>query len=126
MNRTLLSAALLLSFAAPAAFAQATPAPVLEQHHRAHNPHKAAMKMGKKLGLSQDQTAKLEPILANRRAKMQALKADTTLTPDQKKAQRHEIQRNTHDGMASVLTPEQMTNLKQMHRDHKHAVKTQS
>ena len=125
MNRTLLSAALLLSLAVPAAFAQAAPAPVQDQH-RTHNPHKAAMKMGRKLGLSQDQTAKLEPILANRRAKMQALKADTTLTPDQKKAQRRAIQGDTRTQMGSVLTPEQMTNLKQMRRDRKRAMKTQS
>lgn len=94
--------------------------------HRGHNPHKAAMKMAQELGLSQDQTAKLEPILADRRAKMQALKADTTLTPDQKMAQRKVIQGDARTQMGTVLTPEQMTTLKQMHRDRKRAEKAQS
>ena len=124
MNRILLSAALLLSLAAPAAFAQAAGVPAPMQH-RAHNPHKAAMKMAKKLGLSQDQTGKLEPILADRRAKMQALKADTTLTPDQKMAQRKAIQNDTRTQMGTVLTPEQMTNLRQMRHEAKQA-KSQS
>lgn len=122
MNRSILSAALFLSLAAPAAFAQAAPtSAAAQQQHQAHNPHKSAMKMGRKLGLSQDQTAKLEPILAQRKEKMQALKADTALSPDQKKAQRKAIQEDTRAQMGGVLTPEQMTALKQMHRDHKRA-----
>lgn len=129
MNRTILSAALFVSFAVPAVFAQtsaASPASVQAQHHAA-NPHKAAMKMGRKLGLSRDQTAKLEPILAQRREKMQALKSDTSLTPDQKQAQRKAIQQDTRTQMGTVLTPEQMTALKQMHHERKHtAAGTQS
>ncbi|SDF25314.1 hypothetical protein [Terriglobus roseus] len=132
MKQILLTSALLLSFAGTAAFAQAaapqTAAPqtqVTHKHHRrAHNPHKVALKMGKKLGLSQDQTAKLEPILAERQQKMKALHTDTTLTADQKKDQRHQIQQNTQTEMSGVLTPEQMQQLKTMRQAHRHGAKT--
>ena len=132
MKQIVLTSALLLSFAGTAAFAQAaapqTTAPqtqVTHKHHRhAHNPHKVALKMGKKLNLSQDQTAKLEPILAERQQKIKALRTDTTLTADQKKDQRHQIQENTRTELSGVLTPDQMQQLKNMRQAHRHAAKT--
>lgn len=134
MKQIVLTSALLLSFAGTAAFAQ-TAAPQAQtavpqtqatqkHHHRAHNPHKTALKMGKQLGLSQDQTAKLEPILAERQQKMKALHDDTTLTADQKKDQRRQIQENTRTEMSSVLTPDQMQQLKTARQAHRHAAKT--
>ncbi|WP_047486959.1 hypothetical protein [Terriglobus sp. TAA 43] len=134
MKQIVLTSAFLLSFAGTAAFAQTaasqaqTAAPqtqVAHKHHRgAHNPHKTALKMGKKLGLSQDQTAKLEPILAERQQKMKALRTDTTLTADQKKDQRRQIQESTQTEMSGVLTPDQMQQLKTMRQAHRHAAKT--
>lgn len=130
MKQIVLTSALLLSFAGTAAFAQTaapqaqTAAPqtqVTQKHHRAHNPHKTALKMGKQLGLSQDQTAKLEPILAERQQKMKALRTDTTLTADQKKDQRRQIQENTRTEMSGVLTPDQMQQLKAARQAHRHA-----
>lgn len=134
MKQIVLTSALLLSFAGTAAFAQ-TAAPQAQaaapqtqtphkQHYRAHNPHKTALKMGKKLNLSRDQTAKLEPILAERQQKMKALRTDTTLTADQKKDQRHQIQENTRTELSGVLTPDQMQQLKNMRQAHRHAAKT--
>lgn len=126
MNRIVLTSALLLSLTGATALAQATTpqAPAPMHHHRAHNPHKAAHAMGKKLGLSQDQTAKLEPILAERQQKMKALHADTTLTDAQKKDQRHQIQQNAHAQLSGVLTPAQMDQLKAMRKAHRHNTKT--
>ncbi len=127
MKRNFVSAtlalALVLPFAGSVAFAQATDpaaqntAQTAPAHSR-HSPHKMAMKLGRKLNLSADQTAKLEPILAERQQKMQALKADATLSPDQMKAQRHAIAKNTHDELAGVLTPDQMEQMKSMHKRH--------
>jgi len=134
MKQIVLTSALLLSFAGTAAFAQATApqaqtaAPqtqVEHKHHRhAHNPHEVALKMSKKLGLSQDQTAKLEPILAERQQKMKTLRGDTTLTADQKKDQRRQIQDNTRTEMSGVLTPDQMQQLKTARQTHRHGAKT--
>jgi len=120
MNRTLLTAALALSLVGTAAIAQQTaPAPQNDapaQHERHHSPdpHKMAMHMSKKLGLSPDQTAKLEPILADRQQKMQALRADASLTPDQRKQQMRAIGKDSRDQLAAILSPEQMQQLKAM------------
>ncbi|ADV82168.1 hypothetical protein [Terriglobus saanensis] len=126
MKRTLLIAALALSLVGAAAIAQQTaPAPQNDappaQHERHHspNPHKMAMHLSKKLGLSPDQTAKLEPILADRQQKMQALRADTSLTPDQRKQQRHAIGKDSQEQLTGILTPEQMQQLKAMHHGHR-------
>lgn len=121
MNRIILTSALLLSLTGATAFAQATaPQAPVHKHMRTHNPHKAAMKMSKKLGLSHDQSAKLEPILAERQQKMKALRSDTTLTADQKKDQRRQIQQNAHMQLSGVLTPDQMQQLKTIHKAHRH------
>lgn len=69
MKRFLLIAALTLSLGGAAVVAQQ-----VEHAKRAHDPHKMAMKMGKKLGLSQDQTAKMAPVLAARQQKIMAVR----------------------------------------------------
>lgn len=125
MNRIILTSALLLSLAGVTTFAQATTpqAPTQTQRH-VHNPHKAAIKMSRKLGLSQDQTAKLEPILAERQQKMRALRVDSTLTDIQKKDQRRQIQQSTRTELSGVLTPDQMQQLRIMQKAHRHNAKT--
>ena len=87
--------ALVLPLAGSVAFGQAPAAtdPAMQNQlqnqggatpaHHVPDPHKMALRMGRELNLSADQTAKLEPILAERQQKVQALRADTTLTPEQ-------------------------------------------
>jgi protein CpxP len=74
MRRIFLSAVLAVTLASGLVFAQA-PAPGTTPNVRRHarNPHREAMKMAQRLNLSADQTAKLEPILANRDQKAAAL-----------------------------------------------------
>lgn len=130
MRRTLIHATLAMTLAATAAFAQqATPAPAAQnpaqndsqqpadqysRHHRAFDAHKAAQHMGKQLGLTEDQTAKLEPILSDRQQKMKALRADTSLTEDQRRTQMRSIMKDSQTQLATVLTPDQMQQLKSM------------
>ena len=136
MKRFFLSSALALSLATTAALAQQTapqsneptqpsaestaqqPAGHNGHHllHRKMDPQKAAQHLGKRLNLSADQTAKLEPIFADRQQKMQALHSNTSLTKDQRRDQARTIARDTHDQLAQILTPEQMQQLKSMHR----------
>lgn len=124
MKHTFLTAALLFgSLTAVSAMAQAPvqdAAPMQQQHHMHHDPHKQAMHLSKKLGLSADQTAKLEPILAQRHDQMEALRQNTSLTPDQRKEQMRDLNRNTHQQLAGVLTPDQMEQWKQMRKQHRH------
>jgi Spy/CpxP family protein refolding chaperone len=128
MKRTLLTSTLALTLAATAAFAQqatqpsgdATTAqqPAAQQgHHRGQgkmDPHKAALHIGKRLGLSDDQTAKLEPIFADSQQKMVSLRANTSLTADQRRDQMRAIHKDTQTQLSSVLTPDQMQQLRGM------------
>jgi Spy/CpxP family protein refolding chaperone len=128
MKRILIHSTLALTLAATAAFAQqSTPAPADSQNsaaqqpagphgrHHAFDAHKAAQHISKKLGLTQDQTAKLEPILTDRQQKMTALRSDTSLTKDQRRDQMRSIMKDSHAQLATVLTPDQMQQLKSMH-----------
>ncbi|WP_035351145.1 hypothetical protein [Edaphobacter aggregans] len=132
MKRILLSSALALSLAATAALAQQPaqstqpsgdtttqqPAGHNGHHFRHHkmDPQKAAQHIGKRLNLSADQTAKLEPIFTNQQQKMAALHSDTSLTKAQRREQARAIFKDTHDQLSQVLTPDQMQQLNSMHR----------
>ena len=126
MKPTMLAAALALTLAGSAAFAQMPAQNDPAQQNLSQNtarrhamdPHKAAMRIGRQLNLSPDQTAKLEPILADRQQKVIALRSDTSLTDIQRKKQMHVIAAGTRMQMANVLTPDQMTQLKAMRRKH--------
>ena len=128
MKTTLLAAVLVLSsLTTVGAFAQAGDAnstPQAMHAHHTHDPHRQAMHLSKKLGLSADQTAKLEPILAQHRDQAMAIRQNTSLSPDQKHQQMHDLKRNTHQQLSSVLTPEQMQQWKSMRRAHKQAQQT--
>ena len=131
MKRLLLSTALSLALAGTAAFAQQAQPQLPENsspnanapfHHRGHhapNPQKQAEMISKKLNLSADQTAKLTPIFADRDQKFQALMQDQSLTQDQRHAQMKAIHQSTEQQLATVLTPDQMQQLKSMKHGHR-------
>ena len=124
MHRLVLVATLALASIGSAAVAQQQTAPEPQngkgyQHrHRMHDPHKQAMTMSKRLNLSPDQTAKLEPILVARKEKMDALKADTSLAPDARRAQFRTIHQEAKQQIAGVLSPEQLEQMKAMRHHH--------
>jgi periplasmic protein CpxP/Spy len=127
MNRLLLSTSLALALSGSLAFAQqqdAAPTPTAKHHH-AHNPQREAAKLSKKLNLSSDQTAKLEPILADRDNKIAALKNDTTISPVVMKQQMRAIHQQTRQQLATVLTPDQLQQLKSHHRGQGAPAETQ-
>ena len=132
MKRILLNSALAVTLAATVAFAQqSTQQPTqpsgdattqqstgkYSHRHGRHgkmDPQKAAAHLGKRLNLSADQTAKLEPIFADQQQKMTALHSNTSLTQDQRREQARAIFKDTHDQLSSVLTPDQMQQLNSM------------
>lgn len=130
MKRILLSSTLALAFTATAAFCQQStpqqpagdatttqqPAGQHGRRHHAFDAHKAAQHLGKRLNLTDDQTAKLEPILSTQQQKVAALRSDTSLTPDQRREQFRSIHKDTQTQFATVLTPDQMQQLQSMRR----------
>ncbi len=129
MKHLLVTSSLALSLSFGAAFAQQTPdnpqatpqqsAPAEQgAHHRAPNPQKEARRLSKKLNLTPDQTAKLEPILATRDQQMQALRQNAQLSPQDRHQQMQTIQQQTEQQLGGVLTPDQITQMKAMHHGH--------
>jgi protein CpxP len=121
MKRLLSLAALVLAVSSSAAFAQMSApvtAPSAQVQHHAHNPHKAAMRISQQLGLSPDQTAKLEPIISDRQQKVQALRADTSLTDAQRKQQIKTVHKSERMQLSNVLTTDQMKQMKAMRHNH--------
>ena len=129
MKRILLSASLALALSGGLGFAQSTttPAPTGKhfRHHRP-NPQQEAAWLGTKLNLSSDQTAKLEPILADRDQKMSALWSNTSLSPDEKKQQMHTLHQDLKQQLSTVLTPDQLEQMKSLHHGHRGPHRPQS
>ena len=71
-----------------------------------------------RLNLTDDQRAKIQPILQSSRQQAQAVRNDATLTPEQKQAKIRDIHRGTMTQMNSLLTPEQQQQWQEM-RQHR-------
>jgi protein CpxP len=129
MKRTYLPAALaLIVLSSSLAFAQAPQAPGADapQHHRhGPNPHRETAMLTKKLNLTPDQAARLEPVLADRDQKIRALRENAALTPDDRKSQVRAIHKDTKQQMESILTPDQLSQMKAM-RHHRRDDQTPS
>jgi Spy/CpxP family protein refolding chaperone len=63
--------------------------------------------MTNRLGLSEDQKAKIKPILDENVKQKQAVRADKNLTRDQRRAKMQELRAKLHDQIKPILTPEQ-------------------
>lgn len=121
MNRFVLSTSLALALSSTLVFAQQqdaaqTQPPAAKAHH--HNPQREAARLSKKLNLSSDQTAKLEPILADRDQKLAALNNNTTISPVVMKQQMKAIHEQTMQQLDTVLTPDQLQQMKSLHHGH--------
>ncbi|SEF55294.1 hypothetical protein SAMN05421819_0395 [Bryocella elongata] len=119
MKRILLSAALLLSLGGVAALAQqdAPPAPQQGQppmHHRRADPQREVAHLTRALNLTPDQASKLEPILATRDQQMKAVFQNQQLAPQDRHQQMMAIHQTTEQQLATVLTPDQLQQLKEM------------
>jgi periplasmic protein CpxP/Spy len=119
MKRFLLSTSLALALSGGVVFAQqpqaATPP---AKHHHGHNPQREAARLSKRLNLSSDQTAKLEPILADRDQKIATLASDTTISPVVMKQQMKAIHQQTRQQLATVLTPDQLQQMNSRRHGH--------
>ena len=129
MKHLILPVSLALSLSCGAAFAQGTdPAQTPQQqvpatqgyHHHNPNPRKQAEFLTKKLNLTPDQTAKIEPILAQRDQQMQALRQNQQLAPQDRHQQMRSINQTAEQQMAGVLSPDQMAQLKAMRHARGH------
>jgi len=70
-----------------------------------------------KLDLTDDQQAKLKPILEDESTQMKTLHEDTSLTPEDKKAKMKELHESSTEKINAVLTPDQQSKWKQMKQE---------
>jgi protein CpxP len=101
---TVLGAAVAL---APAALAQNPPAGGPESHppmHARGDRHQRAME---KLNLTDQQKQQMAEMRKEHRAKLEALRNDTSITPEQKREQMRAYREQFQQEMQSILTPEQ-------------------
>ena len=110
-------AALSLAFAAPLF---TLPAHAGAQGQKAGG--KRLQKLADDLGLTDAQKAQMKPILMSSRQQMQAIQADTTLTPDARMEKMKALRKSTRQQTMAILTSDQRTKLKAI-RQAKHEAK---
>jgi len=92
--------------------------------HRTFDPAEQAAHLGKRLGLSSDQVAQLQPILASRRQQMHGLRADTSLTEQDRHAKVRAIMQESNSKLEALMNDTQKQQFEQMqaerraHRKH--------
>jgi periplasmic protein CpxP/Spy len=89
------------------------------QPHKVPNPQHQAKKMARKLGLSSDQVARIEPILADRDQRVQDVRSNPNLAPSDRKAQLHGIARDSNGKIEAILTDTQRQQYEQMKQDRR-------
>lgn len=74
---------------------------------------KGIEQMKAKLGLTDDQAAKLQANRKDFHSKVQAIRSNSALTDEQKKEQVKALAKDQHESMKSILTPEQLTKMRE-------------
>jgi periplasmic protein CpxP/Spy len=89
------------------------------RHGRQMDPDKAAARLGKKLNLSDGQVAQIRPILADQKQQMQTLRADTSLTQDDRRSKAKGIMQDSRTKMEAVMNDQQKQQFEQMLQEQK-------
>jgi periplasmic protein CpxP/Spy len=69
------------------------------------------------LNLTDDQKAKLRPIIQDENQQMEALRSDNSLTQEQKIDKANQIRANASPKIKAILTPEQLQKLAQLQQE---------
>jgi len=70
-----------------------------------------------KLNLTEDQQAKLKPIIEDQSKQMKAIHDDASLAPADRQAKMREVHDSSIEKINAILTPEQQTKWKQMRQE---------
>jgi len=90
-------------------------------------PKERGEKFAQKLNLTPDQQAEIKSIRENMKQQAQAIKNDSSLTADQKKAKFKDLHKSTNELMMAKLNPDQQAKFKEMQKErrghHRHGRK---
>ena len=134
MNRLVLTSSLAFALSCGAVFAQQAPdaqqVPDAQQtpaqpggpHHHAPNPQRQAHMIAQRFNLNADQTLQVQHIMETRDQQLEALHGNTQLSPEDRHQQARTINDQSDQQLGTILTPDQMSQLKAMrhHRMHNH------
>jgi Spy/CpxP family protein refolding chaperone len=108
-----------LTFAQTSQQSQApTPEKNAVTHRTALTVDQQLQRLSDKLNLTDDQKTKLKPILQDQMDQMKAVREDTSLTPEQKRAKMKSTHTSFNEQINAVLTPEQQVKFKEMQQEH--------
>jgi Spy/CpxP family protein refolding chaperone len=82
--------------------------------HQPADPQQQVARLSRKLQLTPAQAAKIEPILQSRQQQMQQLRADTSMTPNDRRTKMRSIMQDANTQLQSVLTDSQKQQYQQM------------
>ena len=83
----------------------------------AESPEQHLQMLSEKLDLTNEQKAKLKPILEDQAQQMKAVHDDTSLSQEQKRAKMKATHESIHDQINAVLTTEQQAKFKQLQQE---------
>jgi Spy/CpxP family protein refolding chaperone len=91
-----------------------------EKPQRPHmmNPQRMLQRLSEQVNLTDDQKAKILPLLQAQADQLKALHDDTSLSDDEKHEKMRAIMQSTRKQMGELLTPEQKEKLKEMRAAH--------
>ena len=131
-ERTLLllfALAILSMMAVGIRVALSTPLPQAAQHPGGHHgpgmmgPEQELGWLSDKLQLTDDQKAKIKPLIEDEHKQLKALREDTSLSREEKHAKFRQIHTSTYDQIRSLLTEPQQATLKQMEEQREQRMK---
>lgn len=103
--------------AAPAQNSELPPPP--PDARRGPNPHRQTRIMARKLGLTAEQQAAIEPILASRDRRIEKVRANAELVPAMRRARVRRIARESVREINSLLTDAQKKEFKQLRQERR-------
>ena len=126
MKKILIAATMFMAFALTGAHAQTTAPATTTEQQPASTDSKTTLKYNRQeiidqLNLTADQKKQLVPLEKEEKAKRDKINNDTSLTPEEKKAQLKSLKKEGISKMSKILTPEQLTKLKELKAKNKDA-----
>jgi Spy/CpxP family protein refolding chaperone len=91
--------------------------------HAAKAGHGKFEKLAKELNLTDDQKAKIKPIIENQAKQVKAIREDKSLNPAQQKDKLRSLAKETRPQIEAILTPDQLAKLKALHHHKKDGAK---
>ncbi len=88
-------------------------------HNRRPSARRQLKRMTKMLNLTPDQQQQMLPILQDHQSKMEAMRNDTSTSPEQRRQQRHDLMMDTHQKLEALMTDSQKQQFEQYVQQHR-------